>query len=151
MHSTFLLFLKMSLYKIIWEIWERALYPNKTSRMFTFLTIKHIYSDHSPDFCREMWLRKSCGPRPQENMAASGREYGFLWLQRCCCLRQQPTLAASGRKSKGSSQWATQKYGQLTLNRDAGINLLERGILPSTQFQVFMGRFGQKWSLSAIV
>ena len=47
--------------------------------------------------------------RPQENMAASGREYGFLWLQRCCCLRQQPTVAASGRKSPRSPQWATQK------------------------------------------
>ena len=66
-----------------------------------------------PDFCLDMWLRKSCDLRPQVNMAASGREYGFLWLQRCCCLRQQPTVAASGRKSNGSSQWATQKYGQL--------------------------------------
>ena len=62
-----------------------------------------------PNFCRDMWQRKSCGLRPQENIAASGRKYGFLWLQRCCCLRQQPTVAASGRKSKRSSQWATQK------------------------------------------
>ena len=29
--------------------------------------------------------------------------------------RQQPTVAATGRKSKGSSQWATHEYGQLTL------------------------------------
>ena len=28
-------------------------------------------------------------------------------------LRQQPIVAASGRKSKGSSQWAIQKNGQL--------------------------------------
>ncbi len=62
-----------------------------------------------------MWLRKSCGLRPQENMTASGREYGFLWLQRCCCLRQQPTVAASDRKSKRSSQWATQKMVSLKL------------------------------------
>ena len=46
----------------------------------------HRYSDHSPDFCRDMWLRKSCGLRPQLNMAASGRVYGLLWLQDCCCL-----------------------------------------------------------------
>ena len=76
-----------------------------TSRIFK-LTIR-------PDFCRDMWLKKSCGLRPQVNMAASGREFGILWLQRCCCLRQQPTVAASGRKSLMSSQWATQKYGQL--------------------------------------
>ena len=36
--------------------------------------VVYIYSDHSPDFCRDMWLRKSCGLRPQVNMAASGRE-----------------------------------------------------------------------------
>ena len=67
-----------------------------------------------PDFCRDMWLKKSCGLQPQENMAASGRKYRFLWLQRCCCLRQQPTVATSDRKSKRSSQWATpQKNGQL--------------------------------------
>ena len=62
-----------------------------------------LYSDHSPDLCRDMWLIKSYGLRPQVNMAASDREYGFLWLQRCCCLWQQPTVAASGRKSQRSS------------------------------------------------
>ena len=87
------------------------------------IMIKYFYISHwlstshgkvkltiRPDFCRDMWLRKSSGLWPQENMAGSGREYGFLWLQRCCCLRQQPTVAASGRKSKRASQWATQKW-----------------------------------------
>ena len=91
--------------------WHEAVTPH-CRRMLQYcscLKWLYNYSDHSPDFCRDMWLRKSCGLRPQENMAASGREYGFLWLQRCCCLRQQPTVTASGRKSKGSSQWATQQ------------------------------------------
>ena len=65
-----------------------------------------------PDFCRDMWLRKSCSLGPQVNMAASGREYGFLWLQRCCCLRQKPNVAASGHKSPRSPPWAIPKNGQ---------------------------------------
>ena len=37
----------------------------------------HIYSDHSPDFGRDIWHRKSCGLRPQENIAAFGNKQ--LW------------------------------------------------------------------------
>ena len=36
-----------------------------------------LYSDHSPDFGRDMRLRNSCGLRPQVNMAASGYELAF--------------------------------------------------------------------------
>ena len=89
--SLLLMFGSTSLISVLWSEW--SVQP---------------YSDHSPDFCRDMWLRKSCGLRPQEN-------YGFLWLQRCCCLWQQPTVAASGRKSLRSSQWATEKMASLTI------------------------------------
>ena len=87
-----------------------------------------------------MWLRKSCGLRPQVNLAASGSEYGFLWRQGCCCLRQQPTVAASGRKSNGLSQWATQKYGQLRyqISRQPVCNYRPMGRKETTTFVKIM-------------
>ena len=109
--KNFLYIFSFSLSLFYFQLWvfPSSLFIISLSHFFTFpfVFISQQYSDLSPDFCRDMWLRKSCGLRSQE--------YGFLWLQRCCCLRQQPTVAASGRKSKGSSQWATPKNGQLIL------------------------------------